>query len=712
MFEVDLHSGELRKAGVRVSLQDQPLRVLVALLERPGDLITREELRRQLWPDDTFVDFDHGLNAAIKRLRDALGDSAQNPRFVETLPRRGYRFIAPVASVPMANDSTREVAPAEASARSRRVGWPVIGAAVVLGVVIIAVAAAALWWPGRVPRASDAGAAAPAPHDAESSVAAVPGNRGSNLVGVIVFENHTADPTLDPFGRLVADRLIRAIAQVATVEVVPAPIDSPNVTSSGGAVRVAGRSDARIPALLIAGAYYRQGARFEVQARVVDAVGGRLLHPVAVAHIEATDPGKGLNGLGDAVAGALATHFDDFFGGLDVISQVPALPAYREYRAGLEVFESDYPQALRHIDRALAAAPGFVPAQAVLLFAHWNQQEETRADALVAQWDNAWDRLSPAERLLVEFMKHLHADRPAEALRALRALEPLAPRSLLVQFNLAQQFRETNRPRAAVEAHARLAFDERQLRHSIGTYRHVELCVALHMLGEYEQELQAARRAQEHQPDSLQFARAAVRALAALGRVDEAVREADGSRSMMATSHHTPGDVMEEAALELRAHGHRSLSIEVARRAVEWHRARPADVVRTVAHRSALAQALYLAERWDEARELYAELARESPDEVWFASRAGAIAARQGDHATARTVLAELRQHRPSDAAGTPMLAAAGIAALLNERAEAVDCLREAFARGLHHGVHIHRNVDLEPLRDYPPFVDLVRPKG
>jgi TolB-like protein/DNA-binding winged helix-turn-helix (wHTH) protein/Flp pilus assembly protein TadD len=96
-FEVSPQAGELRRDGSRVKLQDQPFQVLLALLERPNDVVTREELRAKLWPRDTFVDFDHGLNAAVKRLRDALGDTAENPRFIETLSRRGYRFIAPVA---------------------------------------------------------------------------------------------------------------------------------------------------------------------------------------------------------------------------------------------------------------------------------------------------------------------------------------------------------------------------------------------------------------------------------------------------------------------------------------------------------------------------------------------------------------------------------------------------------------------------------------
>src|SRR6266478_5428593 len=97
-FEVVVRSGELRKQGARIKLQEQPFHVLTVLLERPGEVITREELRNQNWPADTFVDFDNSLNTAINKLREALGDSADSPRFIETVPRRGYRFIASVSS--------------------------------------------------------------------------------------------------------------------------------------------------------------------------------------------------------------------------------------------------------------------------------------------------------------------------------------------------------------------------------------------------------------------------------------------------------------------------------------------------------------------------------------------------------------------------------------------------------------------------------------
>src|SRR6266436_7140149 len=99
VFELDLRAGELRKHGLRVRLQEQPFQVLATLTEHPGEVVTREKLQKKLWPADTFVDFDHGLNKAISKIREALSDSAESPRFVETVARRGYRFLADVKVV-------------------------------------------------------------------------------------------------------------------------------------------------------------------------------------------------------------------------------------------------------------------------------------------------------------------------------------------------------------------------------------------------------------------------------------------------------------------------------------------------------------------------------------------------------------------------------------------------------------------------------------
>jgi DNA-binding winged helix-turn-helix (wHTH) protein len=122
VFEADGATGELRRQGVRVKLNAQPFQVLLLLLDRAGELVTREEIARELWPDGTFVDFEHGLNSAVNRIREALGDTASSARFVETLARRGYRFVAPVERIaaegdplPAADDDGAPVAIAEDS---------------------------------------------------------------------------------------------------------------------------------------------------------------------------------------------------------------------------------------------------------------------------------------------------------------------------------------------------------------------------------------------------------------------------------------------------------------------------------------------------------------------------------------------------------------------------------------------------------------------
>ena len=135
VFEVNPRTGELRKNGFNVKLQEQPLQVLLAVLQKPGDVVTREELRAKLWPADTFVDFDHGLNAAVKRLRDALDDSAESPRFIETLPRHGYRFIA--AMVP-------DVIQTGKHSSLRRWGLPVAAAVIFIAAVLFVVNAGEL----------------------------------------------------------------------------------------------------------------------------------------------------------------------------------------------------------------------------------------------------------------------------------------------------------------------------------------------------------------------------------------------------------------------------------------------------------------------------------------------------------------------------------------------------------------------------------------
>jgi|SRR6185437_11536943 len=114
VYEADVVTGELRRQGIRVKLNAQSFQVLCLLVDRKGELLTREEISRALWPDGTFVDYEHGVNSAVNRLREALRDAAGNPRFIETLARRGYRFVAPVESIPMNGASSGTSSPVTA----------------------------------------------------------------------------------------------------------------------------------------------------------------------------------------------------------------------------------------------------------------------------------------------------------------------------------------------------------------------------------------------------------------------------------------------------------------------------------------------------------------------------------------------------------------------------------------------------------------------
>ena len=128
-FEADATTGELRRQGIRIRLNAQPFQVLCLLLERPGELLTREEISRELWPDGTFVDYEHGVNSAVNRIRESLGDTASGPRFIETLARRGYRFVAPVERIALGESQSASVPEAASDSDSpsaRRTEQPAV----------------------------------------------------------------------------------------------------------------------------------------------------------------------------------------------------------------------------------------------------------------------------------------------------------------------------------------------------------------------------------------------------------------------------------------------------------------------------------------------------------------------------------------------------------------------------------------------------------
>jgi TolB-like protein/DNA-binding winged helix-turn-helix (wHTH) protein/Tfp pilus assembly protein PilF len=189
LFELDLRAGELRKNGVKIKLQEQPFRILVSLLRQPGEVVTRDELRRELWPSDTFVDFDHSLNAAVKRLRDALDDTAENPRFIETLPRHGYRFIT-------SSDALQTKA---ASSPLRSLGLFLVGLTVLVVAIVFAVDAG-----GLRSKALSRGATQPQ----------------IRSLAVLPLANLSADPEQEYFADGMTEQLIGELSRIGSLKVI------------------------------------------------------------------------------------------------------------------------------------------------------------------------------------------------------------------------------------------------------------------------------------------------------------------------------------------------------------------------------------------------------------------------------------------------------------------------------------------------------------
>ncbi len=265
-FAVDFRAGELLKNGRRIRLQDQPLQVLAMLLEHLGNVVTRDEFRQKLWPNDTFVDFDHGLNNAINRLRDALNDSAEAPRFIETLPRRGYRFISQVqreaiADVltagekslgPSGNDQAGSVTAIQDLLPWWRSRWAAMGAAALVLSLLFGFAVKV--WKGRFPSSAHA--------------------MRIQAIAVLPLENLTGDSSQEYFVDGMTDALITNLAQVSSLRVISR---ASTMQYKGVHSPLADMARKLNVDAFVEGSVVRYGNRVRITAQLVDAGSDRHL---------------------------------------------------------------------------------------------------------------------------------------------------------------------------------------------------------------------------------------------------------------------------------------------------------------------------------------------------------------------------------------------------------------------------------------------------
>jgi TolB-like protein/DNA-binding winged helix-turn-helix (wHTH) protein len=396
IFELDTHSGELRRHGLKIRLPDQSFQILRRLLDRPGEVVTREELRQRLWTSDTFVDFDVGVNSAIRKLREALDDSAENPRFIETLPRRGYRFIASVQSA-----TTGQIPEPVGGGTGTTTGargrprWIAGGLVLAVTIATLVLLSERGWWErvraGRV--------AAPI-----------------RSLAVLPFENLTGDPAQDYFVDGITGALTSELAQVDGLRVI-----------SRTSARQYKQSPKRLPTIadelkvdaVLEGSVLRSAHQVRVTAQLIHAITDRHLWARSYDG-ELTDVVRLQQRIAQEIAAAIGRRFAPAAAG--VHEPRGANPeAYDAYLKGVFVMGrgsyEGFRDAVAYFEEAIARQPDFAEAYGALaqaqhqfLFVGPHSPRETmpKAEAAARKALQLDDTVAQAHETLAGILQHFH----------------------------------------------------------------------------------------------------------------------------------------------------------------------------------------------------------------------------------------------------------------------------------------------------------------
>src|SRR3984957_5868118 len=555
VFELNMRSGELWKQGRKVRLEGQPVQILLCLLENPGELVSREELHRKLWPADTFVNFEHGLNAAVKRLRQALNDSAGNPRFVETLPRRGYRFLAPVHIVNAAEDGPNliDIPPAQLAPSAvdlpqaktvlRSFSWKRSSWALLL--VLVGVTA----WMLR-------------PKNGPSPVI--------RSLAVLPLENLSHDPSQDYFADGMTDELITELGQISELRVISRTSAMTYKGAHKSLPQIAGELNVDA---VIEGTVLRSGDQVRITAQLIQAPADK--HLWAQSYEGDVRQTLGLQrqvarAIAEAIQVELTSHERDVLKSVKAVNS-DAYEAYLKGRFFWNKRTADgMKEAISYFSQAIEKDPNYAPAYAGLtdsyaLAGDWkygvlapkNAYPKAKAAALKAiQLDDTlgeahislaycldgfdWDfasagrefkrgiELSPGYATGYEWYGwHLASlGRNGEAVAQVEKAENLDPLSLIISSDLAEELLVAHRyDEATKQTQKTINMD-----HFFAPAHYVlgETFVQKHR---YDEAITELRKATELSEGSTAFSANLAYAYAVSGRRTEAVKILDGLKN-------------------------------------------------------------------------------------------------------------------------------------------------------------------------------------
>ena len=530
-------------------------------------------------------------------------------------------------------------------------------------------------------------------------------------VAVAAFENKTGNPALDQIGWMAADRITQGLVETGLMTVIPTSSVETITHAYQGQDFISFLADKTGAGTVVSGSYYLEGENIEFHASITSAETGEIIRALDPVSGPAEDPSKPVKTLQQKLMGVLATRFDphlkDFAG---IVSDPPDYEAYQEYREGMQYFmKREYEKAIEHLLCAAAYDPYFVSPNLITAVAYLNLGQYAKADELSRKISALREKLVPGERHMLDWLQSwLRGDRIG-AYKAHKQLLPIVPMDSTYYYQAGLNAIRVNYPQEAVEALEKVdpnnpALKEWYLYWSVLTW-------ARHMLGNHEEELKAAQQGRKQSPEFLSNLWYEVRALAALGKIEEVNSRLDESLTLPPQRGWNPAWVMAYAGDELKAQGYKEAALQALERAIRWVENRSEEEKKDQSLRDLWAYALYGAERWEEAKNIYQSLHEEVPDSVTYQGYLGTIAARLGNREEALRISEELKNIERPYLFGNQTYWRACIAALLGEKEQAMVFLRDALAQGVSYG-RLYGDMDLEPLLDYPPFKELIKPKG
>ncbi|TSA15950.1 serine/threonine protein kinase [bacterium] len=535
-----------------------------------------------------------------------------------------------------------------------------------------------------------------------------------NRIVVAEFENQTGDSSLDHLSRMIADALSQGLAQIELVDVVPS---SEALLATQKLRRELGSAQRIVPAqdlgkatkarLVVSGAFYRQGDELQIQPQVIDAETGKLLaavDPVTKPSSATTDL---IDELRERVLGVVALKYTSNFSMALGIIHPPTYRAFKEYTQGYAFFRrGDYRAAIPYFQRAARIDSLFFVARMYFSTAHSNLGEHAVSDSIATSLDRFRDRFTDFERYSLDWIQSYNRGNIEAAYRAAIHMQTLLPSATMTYLSgVYAAF--LNRPRQTITLLNQI--DQQSETPTEWKPYWGVLAAAYHTLGQYGEELKVAQRARSLFPNDLVTLSYELSALSALGKTQDLAQRLDECLSIPAQPNADRGSTMRNGALELRAHGFAEASRDALDKALTWYRTRtPAQLKKL---RYGLGQTQYLARQLEEARKTFEVLLKESPDNIDYHGYLGVLAARRNDRAEALEVSSWLENLNRPYLYGDHLIWRARIAALLGEQDRAVMLLREAFAQGADYGITWHRDPDLESLREYAPFKELMKVK-